>query len=265
MAIQAFEGIFAFALWDRESRALHLVRDRMGEKPLYYGWLGNRFVFASELRSIEVASDGGLAIDRDAVARYAQSGAIPAPHSIYSAIKKLPAGAHLTLDTEAAGDALRIDTYWSLRDTVRRGIEAPFTGTAAEAREQLQSLLERSIVTRMIADVPLGAFLSGGVDSSTVVAIMQSKSERAVKTFTIGFRDEAYNEAPRAAEVARHLGTDHTEFYVSGDQAQSVVPRLASVFDPHCPRLRCVLHLRIVIERGGSIIAPTSGRAYRSW
>jgi asparagine synthase (glutamine-hydrolysing) len=230
-AIQAFEGMFAFALWDRESRALHLVRDRMGEKPLYYGWLGNRFLFASELQSIEVASDGELAIDRDALARYAQSGAIPAPHSIYSAIKKLPAATHLTLEPEAAGDKLHIGTYWSLEDNVRRGVEAPFTGTATEAREQLQSLLERSIVTRMIADVPLGAFLSGGIDSSTVVAIMQSKSERAVKTFTIGFRDEAYNEAPQAAEVARYLGTDHTEFYVSGDQAQSVVPRLASVFD----------------------------------
>jgi asparagine synthase (glutamine-hydrolysing) len=230
-ALQAFEGMFAFALWDRESRALHLVRDRLGEKPLYYGWLGDTFLFASELRSIEVVSDGGLAIDRDAVALYARSGAIPAPHSIYSAIKKLPAGTHLTLETEAAGDRLRLDTYWSLEDEVRRGVQTPFTGTVTDARDQLRSLLERSIVTRMIADVPLGAFLSGGVDSSTVVAIMQSQSARPVKTFTIGFRDEAYNEAPHAAEVAKHLGTDHTEFYVSGDQAQSVVPRLASVFD----------------------------------
>jgi len=230
-ALQAFEGMFAFALWDRESRALHLVRDRLGEKPLYYGWLGDTFLFASELRSIEVVSDDGLAIDRDAVAIYARSGAIPAPHSIYSAVKKLPAGKHLILKTEAAGDKVRIDTYWSLEDNVRRGIETPFSGTATEARDQLRSLLERSIVSRMIADVPLGAFLSGGIDSSTVVALMQSQSDRPVKTFTIGFRDPAYNEAPHAAAVAKYLGTDHTEFYVSGDQAQSVVPRLASVFD----------------------------------
>jgi asparagine synthase (glutamine-hydrolysing) len=226
-------GMFALAVWDRSDRVLYLARDRMGEKPLYYGWQGNVFVFGSELKALRSHPQWRADIDRDALTLLMRYGYVPAPHCIYRGIHKLPPGAFLTLyhANFRPGDIPVPRVYWSARQAAESGSAAPFAGSDAEAITALEALLRRSIKLQMVADVPLGAFLSGGIDSSTVVALMQAQSSRPVKTFSIGFSEADYNEAPQAKAVAEHLGTDHTELYISSDEAINLIPSLSRVYD----------------------------------
>ncbi len=230
-AVSRFIGMFAFALWDRQQQRLHLVRDRLGIKPLYYGRLGrNQFAFASELRALRVLPSFDQPIDRQALTLYMQRNCVPAPHTIYRGVFKLRPGHILTLSPDAP-DAISDRPYWNLRDVVESGTRDPFTGSEADATDELETLLRDAIRRRLVADVPVGVSLSGGIDSSTVTALMQAESMQRVKSFTIGFGEIAYNEATDAAKVAHHLGTDHTELYVSADDALAVVPRLATMYD----------------------------------
>ena len=228
-AVQRFVGMFVFALWDRQQRKLHLVRDRLGIKPLYYGRAGNAFVFASELKAIWQYPDFNGEIDRDALALYMRYNYVPSPHCIYKGLYKLLPGCILTLDSATA--APRFQRYWCAKEVACAGLQSPIQVSDAEAVEQLHELLLRAVRLRMISDVPLGAFLSGGVDSSTVVALMQAQSQRPIKTFTIGFHDEGYNEAIDAKRVAEHLGTVHTELYLNPKEALDVVPKLPAMYD----------------------------------
>lgn len=232
-ALERFAGMFAFALWDRRERKLHLARDRAGEKPLYYGWTDGVFVFGSELKALRAHPRWRAGVNRGALELLVRCGYIPAPHCIYENIYKLSPGRVLTL---AEADARNRRTpeptaYWSAQAVAETGAANPFNGGEAEAGEQLRELLLRSVGRQMVADVPLGAFLSGGIDSSLVVALMQAQSGRPIKTFSIGFQEEKFNEAPFAKAVAAHLGTDHTELYVQDRDLQQVVSRLPRIYD----------------------------------
>ncbi len=230
-ALERANGMFAIALWDRREHELHLVRDRMGKKPLYYGWMGSSFLFASEVKAIRAHPDFRGEIDRDALALYLRYNYIPSPYSIYRGILKLPPAARLTLKDPVPGTLPEPAPYWSARDLAERGCREPFAGSPEDAAGQLDSLLRDAVRMRMIADVPLGAFLSGGIDSSTVVALMQAQSARPVRTFSIGFHEPRYNEAVHASEIARRLGTEHTELYVTAREAMDVIPRLPHLYD----------------------------------
>ncbi len=227
-AVTRFVGMFAFALWDRDEQKLHLVRDRLGIKPLYYGHVGGNFVFASELKAIREFSGFEAGIDRNALALYMRFGYVPAPHSIYEGLHKLQQGHILTL---GRGSQPVVRPFWSALKEAEQGLNHPLRLEDEDAIAQLEEKLLDSVRLRMIADVPLGAFLSGGIDSSIVVALMQSQSSRPVKTFSIGFHEDAYNEAGHAARVAAHLGTDHTELYATPGDALDVVPALAQMYD----------------------------------
>ncbi|MGE0267506.1 MAG: asparagine synthase (glutamine-hydrolyzing) [Candidatus Omnitrophota bacterium] len=222
-------GMFAFAVWDRRDRQLILGRDRVGEKPLYYGWQGSTFLFGSELKAFKAHPDFRREIDRNALALMMRHSCIPAPYSIYQGIHKLLPGTLLKVSLQDRASQPR--PYWDIHRTVANGLAEPFQGTPEEAVEDLDKILRQAVSDQMVADVPLGAFLSGGVDSSAVVALMQAQSKRPVRTFTIGLSEEQYNEAVYAKEVARHLGTDHTELYVSAQQARDVIPHLAEMYD----------------------------------
>jgi len=230
-AVQRFNGMFAFALWDRGEHRLSLVRDRLGIKPLYYGWSGNIFLFGSELKALKAHPAFQAEIDRDALALYLRHNYIPAPYTIYAGFRKLLPGTILTLAGNQPGEYPDPVPYWSARQVAESGVARPFEGSDQDAVGELDALLRESVRERMIADVPLGAFLSGGIDSSAVVALMQVQSSRPVQTFTIGFHEAGYDEADHAREVARRLGTDHTEFYVTPQEAQAVIPRLPTLFD----------------------------------
>ncbi len=230
-AVQRFNGMFALALWDRQERRLHLVRDRLGVKPLYYGWMGGIFLFGSELKALRCHPAFRGEIDRGSLALYLRHNYIPAPFSIYRDIHKLPPASILSLDGGAAEALPEPQRYWSARQAAEQGVAAPGSGSTAERIDGLDALLRQSVRQRMVADVPLGAFLSGGVDSSTIVALMQTQSGRPVKTFTIGFREAGFDEARYAAAVARHLGTDHTELYVTPEEARAVIPSLPAFYD----------------------------------
>lgn len=230
-AVNRFIGMFAFALWDRQERRLSLVRDRIGEKPLYYGWQGNTFLFASELKAICAYPGFSADIDRDSLALFMRHAYIPSPYSIYKGIKKLVPGTILTITPDKPGNYPDPVPYWSLKEIAEAGWANPYVGSDDEAITDLDSLLKDSIKHQMISDVPLGAFLSGGIDSSTVVALMQVQSNLPVKTFSIGFNEAGYNEAQYAKEVANHLGTEHTELYVTPKEAMSVIPRLPALYD----------------------------------
>ena len=232
-ALKKFVGMFAFALWDRENRTLALARDRLGEKPLYYGWAGGSFLFGSELKALRAHPGCPREINRDALTLLLRHSGIPAPHSIYRGIYKLPPGTWLSLtERDATTRALPSPVvYWSARWVAEAGQCNLFQGSDAEAAAELERLLGQAVGGQMVADVPLGAFLSGGIDSTTVVALMQAQSRRPVRTFTIGFQEAGYNEADYAKSVARHLGTDHTELYVTPAQAQTVIPCLATLCD----------------------------------
>ena len=230
-ALQRFNGMFAFALWDRGERVLHLARDRLGEKPLYYGWLGTTFVFASELKALRAHPAWRAEVDRDALAVYLRHNVVPAPYSIYKGIAKLPAAHRLQISLAASPAQAIAQPYWSLHEAAERGIANPIREGEGAAIDQLDTLLRDAVKIRTVADVPVGVFLSGGVDSSTVAALMQAQSARQVKTFSIGFDEESYNEAHHARAVADHLRTDHTELYVTADEAMSLIPTLPDVYD----------------------------------
>lgn len=229
-AVERFNGMFAFALWDREHRILHLVRDRPGEKPLYYGWVGGTLVFASELKALRAYPQFAAEIDREALGSFLRLGYIPAPLTIYRGVAKLPPGTILSVRV-ADGREIAPVTYWSARDVAGEGLAHPLTRPAGELVDEFEALLRDAVKIRMESDVPLGAFLSGGVDSSTIVALMQAQSTRPVKTFTIGFEESRYNEAHHAAAVARHLGTEHVELYATPAEALAVIPRLPMLYD----------------------------------
>jgi asparagine synthase (glutamine-hydrolysing) len=235
-SVKQFVGMFCFALWDRSERVMYLVRDRLGEKPLYYGWAGDVFLFGSELKALRAHPMWQGEIDRDAVALLMRHNYIPAPYSIYKGVYKLLPGTVLTLPlatiaTARSDGAARPVAYWSAKEAAEHGFSHQFRGSDREAVEQLETLLGKSVRQQMVADVPLGAFLSGGIDSSTVVALMQAHSSTPVKTFTIGFNEEDYNEARHAKAVADHLGTEHTELYVTPEEAMAVIPRLPVIYD----------------------------------
>lgn len=227
-AVQRSAGMFAITVWDRQTRTLHLARDRFGEKPLYYGRAGNTWLFGSELKALRAYPGWNFAVDRDALTLFLRFNYVPAPHSIYRGIRKLRPAHLLTLRT--SGEATE-QPYWSLADVVEQGRANPLLGSDEEVISQLEARLLATIREQMIADVPLGALLSGGIDSSAVVALMQSASSRPVKTFTIGFREPEYNEAEHAKRVAEHLGTEHTELYLTADQARDVIPLLPGIYD----------------------------------
>jgi asparagine synthase (glutamine-hydrolysing) len=229
-------GMFAFGLWDRRERLLTLVRDRFGEKPLYYGWAGKDFVFGSELKALRAHPRFNNAIARRALALFASRTHVPAPFSIYERIFKLPPGCLLQIDAEGAGAPLdvppeeKLKRYWSYREMVRRGLDDPIEDEAG-ALEQLEQALATSIRGQSFADVPVGAFLSGGIDSSMVVGIYQKQSSIPVRTYSIGFEDAAYNEAEQAKAVAKHLGTVHHEQYVTAAAARDAIPLLPAMYD----------------------------------
>ena len=235
-------GMFAFALWDRRERILHLVRDRFGEKPLYYGWVGRDFVFASELKAIRAHPGFDREIDRRALGQFAARAYIAAPWSIYRNIYKLEPGCVLSVAEGAAHrprtappirgerDGIRLSRYWSYRDVVLEGLADPIADEGG-AVDCLEAALGQAIRDQSVADVPVGAFLSGGIDSSTIVALYQKYSGQPVRTFSIGFEEAGYDEAVYAKEVARHLGSVHQEHYVSVAEARSVIPLLPQMYD----------------------------------
>ncbi|BCO09766.1 asparagine synthetase B [Desulfolithobacter dissulfuricans] len=229
--LQAAVGMFALALWDQRRKVLVLARDRMGEKPLYYGWQQGFFLFGSELKALRAHPAFNGEVSRDALTLYLRHGYIPAPCSIYQGICKLAPGHFLCLSLNAGNPQEVIKPYWQLGDVIEKARHNPFAGDENEAVQELERLLDQSLQGQMVADVPLGAFLSGGYDSSTVVALMQARSTRPVKTFTIGFHEKRYNEAEHAKTVARHLGTEHTELYVTPEDAMKVIPRLPLMWD----------------------------------
>ena len=226
--IERCVGMFAFAVWDRKERVLTLGRDRLGEKPLYYGEQRGNFIFGSELKALKAHPSFQAEIDRDALCLLLRHNYIPAPHSIYKGIYKLPAGHLLTISASRPEPV--IEAYWALTDVAESGCRSSLGGSAQTVTDELERLLKSAVHQQMMADVPLGAFLSGGIDSSTVVALMQAQSDRPVKTFTIGFNEEGYNEAVHAKAVARHLGTEHTELYVTPQQALDVIPNLPNLY-----------------------------------
>ncbi|MDP6873933.1 MAG: asparagine synthase (glutamine-hydrolyzing) [Alphaproteobacteria bacterium] len=227
-AVARFVGMFAIALWDRRERTLSLVRDRLGIKPLYYAQFGRHLIFASELRAMRTHPAFQGEIDRDALALYLKRNCVPAPKTIFQGVHKLAAGTILRCGPKGE---VELTPYWSLRQVAESGQGNRFRGSEQDAAAELEQLLAEAVRCRMIADVPLGVFLSGGIDSSMVAALMQRQSDRPVQTFSIGFSDAAYDEAKDAKTVAGHLGTDHHELYLSEADALDVVPRLGGMYD----------------------------------
>jgi asparagine synthase (glutamine-hydrolysing) len=233
--LQRAVGMFALALWDRSGRSLTLARDRLGEKPLYYGWAGDgtrrAFVFGSELKALRAYPGFSNPISRDALALYMQFCSVPAPYSIYENLFKLSPGCILTVPGDACEpEQLRIEPYWRVADVARQGLANAFR-SEAEALAELEAALREAVALQAVADVPLGAFLSGGVDSSTIVALMQNQSARPVQTFTVGFDEAGFDESPHALAVARHLGTQHHELRVTAADARAVIPWLPELYD----------------------------------
>lgn len=227
--LERLNGMFAFALWDRREKRLFLARDRMGEKPLYYGKSGGNFLFGSELKALRAHPAWEGEINRNALTLFLRHNYIPAPWSIYRGIQKLPPAHFVVIGGEGKEVAEPV-CYWDLGKIAEEGSDG-FAGDPQEMIEELNVLLRDAVSRRMMADVPLGAFLSGGFDSSLVTALMQAQSSRPVQTFSIGFKESAYNEAHHAKAVAEHLGTDHTELYVTPDDARAVIPRLPEIYD----------------------------------
>ena len=237
-ALARSNGMFAFAAWDRDARRLTLARDRLGEKPLYVGLVGDLIAFASEIKALRTLPGWQQAVDADALAKLLRFGYVPAPWSIHPGIFKLPAGATVSFGPDDVASPLglddfvaRVKPYWDLASVATAGIAEPFAGDADQAAAALGPLLADAVARRMEADVPVGALLSGGIDSSLVAALMQRASARPVRTFTIGFDEARFDEAHHARRVAAHLGTDHTELHLTPGQALDIIPRLPEVYD----------------------------------
>jgi asparagine synthase (glutamine-hydrolysing) len=232
-ALEKLNGMFAFAVWDRAENVLYLARDPLGKKPMYFGTCGGVFAFASELKALRAKPAFHTTVNPTAVALYLQHGYVPTPHAIYENVSKLPPATLLTvrLADFRSSRHTQSSTYWSLRDAAQRGLDDPFRGSDEDAVGSLEELLRSAVALRMISDVPLGAFLSGGVDSSVIVALMQVQSSMPVRTFTIGFHEASHSEAAEAKAVSKWLGTEHTELFVSPKDALSAIPQLPVVFD----------------------------------
>jgi len=228
-SLPKFNAMFAIALWDRQERELFLARDRFGEKPLYYGKVNSHVLFGSELKALRAHPEFNCEIDRGALMQLMRFAYVPTPRSIFTGIEKLPPGSWRSFRADGSGQP--VTRYWSIADVANAGARNRVARSDAEATEELDRQLRRSVEMRMAADVPLGAFLSGGIDSSTIVALMQALSTKPVRTFTIGFDVSGYNEAVQAKAVAAHLKTDHTELYVTPHEAQNVIPRLPVLYD----------------------------------
>lgn len=230
-AIKMCKGMFAIALYDKKERVLSLLRDRVGEKPLYYGFIGEKtFAFASDIGSITQLDGFSNPINTAVLDIYFTHGYIPAPYSIYEDIYKLEPGTIAKIKSPYDKECVELSTFWSMKETAVKGQTNLFRGSEEEAAQELERLLKNSIKDQMVADVPVGAFLSAGIDSSTIVALMQSLNSNKVKSFTIGMSEEGYNEASAAKEIAKHLGTEHTELYITKQDAIKVIPRLAHIF-----------------------------------
>ena len=228
--VEKLIGMFAFALWDMRKKRLQIVRDRLGIKPLYWTFTNNNtLLFASELKALRRHPEFSKDIDRNSVSSFLRHNYVPSPNSIYRNVQKLNPGHILSISMEE--EKPRLSCYWSLEKVYGQGRLNPFRGSDDEAIDMLDELLSSAVKSRMIADVPLGAFLSGGVDSSTVAALMQKQSDRPIKSFSIGFTEDSFNEAKYAKEIASYLGTDHTELYVTPEEALAVVPFLPKCFD----------------------------------
>lgn len=241
-------GMFAFALWDRQETTLVLARDRAGEKPLYYGWQGDTFLFGSELKALRAHPAFNAPVDRGALVLFLRHNYVPAPYSIHQGIFKLPPGTWLEL-----GQGQRETTpqsYWSLAQVAERGMADPFQGSDSEAVDEVGRLMAMAVAGQQVADVPLGALLSGGIDSSLVTSLMQAQSAQPIRTFTIGFEDKTYDEATHARAVASHLGTQHTELRLSADDALGLVPQLPSMYDePFADSSQLPTHLVMKLAR----------------
>lgn len=262
-ALQRCNGMFAIALWDRNAHCLWLARDRVGKKPLYYGWAGDTLVFGSELKALWRHPDFDNGVDRDALSLLLRLDYIPAPHCIHERAFKLMPGRLLRLDAAmvAAGAAAHRpeqaqQPFWNARERMHAALDAPFRGTADEAEQQLDELLRDAVGLRMVADVPVGVFLSGGTDSSIAASLMQAQSMQPVRSFTIGFEGSHHDEAPLAREVAQHLGTAHTELHVSGADALAMVPHLPAMFDePFADASQVPTALMCRLARSGVTVA----------
>ena len=223
------KGMFAIALWDKSSNKLSLACDRIGEKPLYYGWVNNQFVFSSELKSIKVFPEFNNRIDTNSLALFLRFNSIPAPYSIYKDIFKLEPGQIVEINSQSS--KLEKYKFWSLEEVYKNGSENKFRGSSVQAINQLENILSEAVSSQMQSDVPLGAFLSGGIDSSTIVALMQSYSSSQVNTFTIGFNSKEFDESKHAEMVANHLGTNHFNKFVTEKDALDVIPNLPDIYD----------------------------------
>jgi asparagine synthase (glutamine-hydrolysing) len=249
-ALGRFIGMFAFGLWDADQRTLTLCRDRFGEKPLFYGWCGRNLLFASELKALAAHPDWSPTLDRDALTAFMRYSYVPAPYTIWAGIQKLPPASFIVIAADATSASLPAPTaYWSLRDQVV-GAQDKRISDEAEAADELERLLSAAIKRQCLSDVPLGAFLSGGIDSSTIVALMQAQATQPVRTFTIGFREGEFDEAADARKVASHLGTAHTELYVDPKTAMDVIPTLSSMYDePFADSSQIPTHLVSALAR----------------
>lgn len=246
--LRASVGMFAMSLWDRSERILTLARDRMGEKPLYYGWQGDSFLFGSELKALRAHPAFNASVERGALALLLRHNYIPAPYSIYQGIRKLPPGTWLQL-RPGQREVAPVE-YWSLAEVAERGTAHPFEGSDADALDALEHHLGQAVRGQMMADVPLGTLLSGGIDSTLITALMQSHSAQPVRTFTIGFDEKQYDEAAHARSVAAHLGTSHTEFRLSGNEALGLVPQLPAMYDePFADSSQLPTHLVMKLAR----------------
>ena len=247
-ALERSTGMFAFALWDRERRELFLARDRMGEKPLYFGWQGDVFLFGSELKALRAHPAFSASVDRGALVLLLRHNYIPAPYSIHEGIRKLPPGTWLRLRPGQRDVQPRV--YWSLAEVAERGIANPFIGSEAEAVDELERVLGNAVASQSMADVPLGALLSGGIDSSLIAAMMQARTAQPVRTFTIGFDEKAYDEATHAGAVAAHLGTQHTGLRLSANDALGLIPKLPRMYDePFADSSQLPTHLVMQLAR----------------
>jgi asparagine synthase (glutamine-hydrolysing) len=222
-------GMFSLALWDKVEKKLFLARDRFGEKPLYYGWQGDSFLFGSELKALRIHPHFLKIIDPTSLGLYLQYNYVPTPLSIYKGISKLTPGSILSVSLDNM--TVCISTYWSAIDTMISGKKNPFRGSVTEAIDETENVLKRVVQSQLLADVPLGAFLSGGIDSSLIVSLMSAVSNSPVNTFTIGFDENGFNEAVFANKIANHLGTNHTELYINPKDCFDVIPLLGSMYD----------------------------------
>jgi asparagine synthase (glutamine-hydrolysing) len=255
--LERIEGMFAFAAWDRRERRLHLARDRFGEKPLYYGWAGPVFAFASELKAFHTLPTFEARVDRDAVARYLRLSCVPAPGCIYQGLAKLSPGARASVEPGSPPGRLPEQVaYWSANDAIDAACRLRPLANDAEAIEVVEGALSDAVGARTVAEVPVGALLSGGIDSSLTVALMQRHSSHSVRTFTVSFEDEAFDEAASASAVAAHLGTDHTTVDMTAQDVFDLVPRVPEIWDePFSDSSQLPTHLVAAVARRAVTVA----------